>query len=133
MAGPRPRLRASIVVPKQNAELAVDEIERCAPDRRFVQVLLLVSGELTLGGARTGRSTRQPNAMVCRWASMPAAATAIRYAGRLGDYYRGIVGQAGAFQSQLTSLISEGCSQIPGPDGRADESGVTWLPGICGG
>ncbi|MGA8194150.1 MAG: amidohydrolase family protein, partial [Acetobacteraceae bacterium] len=41
-----PRLRASIVVPQQNAELAVAEIERCAADRRFVQVLLLVSGEL---------------------------------------------------------------------------------------
>ena len=44
-----PRLRASIVVPQQNAELAVEEIERCAPDRRFVQVMLLVSGELPLG------------------------------------------------------------------------------------
>ena len=44
-----PRLRASIVVPQQNAELAVEEIERRAADRRFVQVLLLVSGELPLG------------------------------------------------------------------------------------
>ena len=34
---------------KQNAERAVDEIERVAKDRRFVQVLLLVGGELTLG------------------------------------------------------------------------------------
>ena len=34
-----PRLRASIVVPMQNAEIAVDEIERVATDRRFVQVL----------------------------------------------------------------------------------------------
>ena len=43
------RLRASIVVPMQNAEMAVDEIERCAPDRRFVQVMLLVGSENTLG------------------------------------------------------------------------------------
>src|SRR5262249_57729922 len=43
------RLRASIVVPQQNPELAVDEIERCAADPRFVQVMLLVSGELPLG------------------------------------------------------------------------------------
>ena len=34
-----PRLRASIVVPTQNIEFAVDEIERCAKDRRFVQIL----------------------------------------------------------------------------------------------
>jgi predicted TIM-barrel fold metal-dependent hydrolase len=36
-----PRLRASIVVPMQNTEYAVDEIERCAKDRRFVQILVL--------------------------------------------------------------------------------------------
>ena len=44
-----PRLRASIVVPVQSAELAVKEIERCAKDKRFVQVLLLAMGELPLG------------------------------------------------------------------------------------
>src|SRR5439155_13690292 len=37
-----PRLRASIVVTPQNPEMAVDEIERRAADRRFVQVLLPV-------------------------------------------------------------------------------------------
>ncbi|MBV9783525.1 MAG: amidohydrolase family protein, partial [Acidisphaera sp.] len=46
---PEPRLRASIVVASQSPELAVAEIERCAADRRFVQVLLLVSGETPLG------------------------------------------------------------------------------------
>src|SRR5262245_24526459 len=44
-----PRLRASIVVPVQNVDMAVEEIERCAPDRRFVQVLMLVMGEMPLG------------------------------------------------------------------------------------
>jgi predicted TIM-barrel fold metal-dependent hydrolase len=44
-----PRLRASIVVPSQNIELAVDEIERCARDRRFVQILLLAMQESPLG------------------------------------------------------------------------------------
>ena len=43
------RLRASIVVPMQNAELAVDEINRVAPDRRFVQVMLLVGADHPLG------------------------------------------------------------------------------------
>src|SRR5207237_3402103 len=40
-----PRLRASIVIPVQNAEMAVDEIERCAKDKRFVQVLMLAMGD----------------------------------------------------------------------------------------
>jgi predicted TIM-barrel fold metal-dependent hydrolase len=44
-----PRLRASILVPAQSPELAVREIERIAPDRRFVQVLLLAMGETPLG------------------------------------------------------------------------------------
>src|SRR5262245_57808818 len=44
-----PRLRASILVPEQSVELAVREIERIAPDRRFVQVLLLAMGETLLG------------------------------------------------------------------------------------
>src|SRR3712207_1302239 len=35
-----PRLRASIVVPPQAPDLAAEEIERLAPDRRFVSVLL---------------------------------------------------------------------------------------------
>ena len=44
-----PRLRASIVVPMQNTDYAVAEIERCAPDSRFVQVLVLAMGEAPLG------------------------------------------------------------------------------------
>jgi uncharacterized protein len=44
-----PRLRASIVVPTQNIEFAVEEIERCAKDRRFVQILLLAMQESPLG------------------------------------------------------------------------------------
>ena len=43
------RLRASIVVPMQNVEYAVDEIERCAKDKRFVQVLVLCMQEVPLG------------------------------------------------------------------------------------
>src|SRR5260370_17822393 len=35
------RLRALIVVPTENIELAVDGIERCANDRRVVPVLFL--------------------------------------------------------------------------------------------
>ena len=59
-----PRLRASIVIPSHNTELAVAEIERRADDFRFVQVLMLVSGEsharpaTALADLRTGRTAR---------------------------------------------------------------------------
>ena len=44
-----PRLRASIVVPMQAPDLAVEEIERRAGDNRFVSVLVLAQGETLLG------------------------------------------------------------------------------------
>jgi uncharacterized protein len=43
------RLRGSIVIPTQSVEKSVAEIERCAQDKRFVQVLMLVMGDIPLG------------------------------------------------------------------------------------
>lgn len=125
------RLRASIVVSMQNAELAVEEIERCAADPRFVQVLLLVGSELPLGrrqywpiyaaaekhrlpvGIHAGSTYRHPMTAV----GWPSSWTE--------DY----VNQAPGFQSQLTSLIAEGVfSKFPDLTVLLMESGVTWLP-----
>jgi uncharacterized protein len=127
-----PRLRASIVVPQQNAELAAAEIGRCAADRRFVQVMLLVSGELPLGrrqnwpiyaaaerhglpiGIHAGGTYRHPNTPV-GWSSY---------------YAEEYINQAGAFQTQLTSLMAEGVfAKFPDLTVVLLESGVTWLPG----
>src|ERR1700734_1794008 len=44
-----PRLRAPVGVPAQAPLLAAEEIERCASDHRFVQVLLPVACEMMLG------------------------------------------------------------------------------------
>ena len=44
-----PRLRASIVLPMQNPQMAVEEMRRVAADTRFVQALMLVMGEMPLG------------------------------------------------------------------------------------
>src|SRR5216110_2919961 len=43
------RLRASIVVPMQAPDLAIEEIERRAGDTRFVSILVLAQGESLLG------------------------------------------------------------------------------------
>jgi predicted TIM-barrel fold metal-dependent hydrolase len=126
-----PRLRASIVVPQQNPERAVDEIERLAHDKRFVQVLLLVGGELTLGrrqnwpiyaaaerhgltvGIHAGSMYRHPT-------------TAIGWASSFTEEY---VNQAANFQSQLGSLITEGVfAKFPALTVVLMESGVSWLP-----
>jgi uncharacterized protein len=126
-----PRLRASIVVPVQNPDMAVAEIERLAHDRRFVQVLLLVMGDAPLGkrmywpiyeaavrhrlpvGIHAGSSYRHPVTAV-GWPS---------------TYTEDYAAQAVGFQSQLTSLICEGAfSKFPELKVVFLESGFTWLP-----
>ncbi len=126
-----PRLRASILIPIQSAELAVEEIERLAPDKRFVQVMTLVAGETLLGrrhhwpiyqaaerhglpvAVHAGSSYRHPPTAV-GWSS---------YA--IEDY----ASQSITFQSQLASLIAEGVfKKFPGLKVVLLESGVTWLP-----
>jgi len=125
------RLRASIVVPLTNAELAVAEIERRAADTRFVQVLMLVSGELPLGrrqnwpiyeaaqrhalpiGVHAGSSYRHP-------------ATGVGWPTSFTEDY---VNQSIAFQSQLASLLAEGVfAKFPSLTVVLMESGVSWLP-----
>ena len=125
------RLRASIVVPQQNAELAVEEIERCAADRRFVQVLLLVSAELPLG-----RRQNWPIYAAAERLGLPIgihAGSSYRHAnspvGWSSYFTEEYVNVAGAFGTQLTSLIAEGVfSRFPRLTVVLMESGVTWLP-----
>ncbi len=125
------RLRASIVVPTQSTELAVAEIERCAPDRRFVQVLMLAMGDQPVGkraywpiyaaaerhglpiGVHAGGTYRNPPSPV-GWPTYHSE-----------DY----VNQAGAFQGVVTSLVAEGVfAKFPALRVVLLESGWTWLP-----
>jgi uncharacterized protein len=126
-----PRLRASIVVPMQNAELAVDEINRCAADRRFVQVMLLVGSEVTLG-----RRQNWPIYAAAERHGLPVgihAGSMYRHpmtpVGWPTTFTEEYVNQATAFQSQLTSLIAEGVfAKFPSLTVVLMESGVSWLP-----
>lgn len=125
-----PRLRASMLLPAHDVELSLREIERLAPDKRFVQVLLLAMGEAPLG-----RRSNWPLFAACERHALAvgihAGSTyrhAPTYAGwpsyRVEDY----VAQSGAFETQLLSLIAEGVFQkYPGLKVVLMESGFTWL------
>ncbi len=125
-----PRLRASIVVPLNNIASAVEEVERCAADPRFVQVLFLALGEQPLG-----KSQFWP---IYKVAEKHGLAIGI-HAG--SSYHHATTGsgwptywsedyasQSLGFHMQVGSLIAEGVFvKFPGLKAVMIESGVTWL------
>ncbi len=126
-----PRLRASILLPMHNPELAVREIERLATDRRFVQVLVPAMGDMPLG-----RRIYWPVYEAAEKHDLPIgihAGSTYRHAPtgsgwpahRVEDY----VAQSAAFESQLLSFLAEGVFQkFPRLKVVLIESGFTWLP-----
>ena len=125
------RLRASIVLPMQSVEGAVEEIERLAPDRRFVQALALVMGEVPLG-----RRQWWPVYEACVRHDLPFgihAGSAYRHpqtsVGWTSWYLEEYAANQQGFQSTLASLITEGVlTKFPDLRVVLLESGVTWLP-----
>ncbi len=126
-----PRLRASIVIPIQDPELAVAEIERRAADRRFVQILVPAAGEMPLG-----RRFFWPIHAAAEKHRLPLcihAGSTFRHAttsnGWPSYYLEDTVVMAHAFQAQLLSLVAEGVfTKFPGLTVVLAESGFTWLP-----
>jgi predicted TIM-barrel fold metal-dependent hydrolase len=128
------RLRASIMVPMQNPDLAAAEIEHRAGDSRFVQVLVLAGLDTLLG--------RRVN-----WPVLAAAAKhGLPVAIHAGSAYRhppsasgwpsylleDYVSNTQLFAAQVGSLIAEGVfAKFPDLTVVLAESGFTWLPAFA--
>lgn len=129
-----PRLRASIMVPAQNPELAAAEIERCASDPRFVQVLVLAGLDLPLG-----RRLYWPMFRAAAEHGLPVAihaGSAYRHppsaSGWPSFLLEDYVSNTQLFAAQLASLVSEGLfAKFPTLKIVMVESGFTWLPAFA--
>lgn len=127
------RLRASITVPIQNIDMAVAEIERCAADRRFVQVMMLVMGDAPLGQRRYW-----PIYAAAERLGLPIgihAGSSYRHAptalGWPSYYIEDYASQSQGFQAQVMSFVAEGVfTKFPQLRVVLIESGVSWLPAL---
>jgi predicted TIM-barrel fold metal-dependent hydrolase len=128
-----PRLRASIVVPPQDPALAVEEIERCAADKRFVQIMLPAGVEMMLG-----RKFYWPIYEAAQRHGLPIglhAGLMYRFAptstGWPSHYLQDYASNTHTFEDQLLSLVSQGVfSKFENLKVVLIESGVSWLPGF---
>src|ERR1700753_929046 len=105
-----PRLRASIVIPLQAPDLAIEEIERRAGDKRFVSVLVLAQGENLLGRRhywpvwQAAEKHRLPIA-IHAGSAYRQAPSSVGWPSYRYEFY---LAEAQAFQAQILSLIYEG-------------------------
>ena len=129
-----PRLKGSIVVPYEDADAAVAEIERWAGDPRFVQVLMVTR-------------TANPPGQKQYWKVYEAAAAAnlpvgvhafgfggypVTGSGWPSFYIEDMVGHAQSSQSFLTSLVIEGVfERVKNFKLVLIESGFAWLPPLA--
>ena len=123
-----PRLRASIVVPYENAEFSAAEIDRVADHPGFVQVVLLPRTKEPLGKRRYWK--------IYEAAERHGLPIGIHFAGLGGNpitssgwpsyYIEDHTVMAQAFQSQVISLVCEGIfERFPGLRVAVCRSGYT--------
>jgi predicted TIM-barrel fold metal-dependent hydrolase len=127
------RLRASVVVSYEDPPAAVTEIERCASNKAFAQVLLLTRTAEPLGR----RKYWQVYEAAAR-AGLPVGIHAFGYGGWPmtpggwpSFYIEEMTGHAQSAQSQLMSLLLEGVfARIPALRVVMIEAGFAWAPSL---
>jgi predicted TIM-barrel fold metal-dependent hydrolase len=131
---PEPRLKGSIVVPQEDADAAVAEIERHAGDRRFAQVAVHIRSAEPLGRRRYWPIYRAAAA-----AGLPVIAHSSGYgqyptsgAGWASFYIEEHHSYAHSMQQAIISLVMEGAFEaIPALKFVAVEGGFAWAPPLA--
>ncbi|MGE3268053.1 MAG: amidohydrolase family protein [Chloroflexota bacterium] len=128
-----PRLRASLVIPSQYPDLAVKEIDRVGDHPGFVQVFLPGRSERPYGNRRYfpifEAAVRHNLVAGIQFGGAPGVPPTA--SGWPTYYAEEAVGMAHIFQTQLTSLISEGTfAEFPDLRITMVEGGWTWLPSL---
>jgi predicted TIM-barrel fold metal-dependent hydrolase len=127
------RLRASIIVPSQQPEMAAREIDRVGDHPGFVQVTLPVHSLDPYGNRRFyplyEAAVRHDLAIGLQYGGAPGSPPSA--AGWPSTYMEEQVDMAQLFQSQLISMIVEGVfDRFPTLRVAVIEGGFTWLPSL---
>ena len=128
---PEPRLRSGLVVPYEDAELTVKEIERRGDHPGFVQLMLAIRTSEPLGRRKYWKMYEAAEAK-----GLPIG---IHFGGQGGHpitgagwpsyYVEDHAGMSTAFQSQVISYLTEGVfEQFPNLKIVLIEGGFAWLP-----
>jgi len=126
-----PRLLGSIVVPYEYAELSVQEIERCAGDERWVQVLMPGTAFEPLGSRKYWPIYEAATAH-----GLPVAVHNAGYEPHLATgwpsyYLEEHVAYSFVMQSQLLNMVCEGLfAAVPGLRLVLTEGGVAWVTAL---
>ena len=134
--GPEPRLKASIVVPYEDAAASVAgdrALGRAIPTWCRCCCCPAPSSRWATGAI--GRSTKRPRGPGCRSASMPSAMAASppAAAGGASFYIEDMVGHSQSCQAVVSSMVTEGVVRTHLPTLRIVmiEAGFAWLPSLA--
>ena len=130
---PERRLKASIVVPYEDAPAAVAEIERCADDRDFAQILILARTAEPIGSRRYW-----PIFEKAAEVGLPVGLHVFGYSGHPvtgagwpSYYLEEMTSHAAACQAGVASLALQGVfERIPGLKAIIIEGGFAWLASL---